>query len=84
MDALPGPIGLEERHQPTIADVSTQVDALIAAIYLRQSLDKTGEGDAVDRQREDAIKLAKLRGWDVARIEMDNDTRGRQTPPSRL
>jgi site-specific DNA recombinase len=45
-----------------------------AAIYLRQSLDKSGEGAAVEQQREDAVKLAQFRGWDVARVEVDNDT----------
>src|SRR4249919_754625 len=43
------------------------------AIYLRQSLDKSGEGAAVDRQREDAETLARLRGWEVVRVEIDND-----------
>jgi site-specific DNA recombinase len=46
---------------------------LQAAVYLRQSLDKTGEGAAVERQREDALSLAKIRGWEVVMIEMDND-----------
>ena len=44
-----------------------------AAIYLRQSMDRTGEGLAVDRQRSDAETLVKLRGWDVVRVEVDND-----------
>jgi DNA invertase Pin-like site-specific DNA recombinase len=45
-----------------------------AVIYLRQSLDRTGEEFAVDRQRTDALALAKVRGWSVVRIEIDNDT----------
>jgi site-specific DNA recombinase len=44
------------------------------ALYLRQSLDKTGEGAAVDRQRQDATKLAQQRGWDIIRVEVDDDT----------
>jgi site-specific DNA recombinase len=45
-----------------------------AAIYLRQSLDKTGEGAAVERQREDTQAVANRRGWEVVRTEVDNDT----------
>jgi DNA invertase Pin-like site-specific DNA recombinase len=44
-----------------------------AAIYLRQSFDKTGEELAVDRQRDDALKLAERRDWNVVRVEIDND-----------
>ncbi|MBB1482350.1 recombinase family protein [Tessaracoccus sp. MC1865] len=43
-----------------------------AAIYLRVSLDATGEGLAVDRQREDCHKLAKARGWRVVGEFVDN------------
>ncbi|MDC7804903.1 recombinase family protein [Sphingomonas sp. BLCC-B65] len=42
------------------------------AIYLRISLDQTGEGLAVARQREDALDLANLKGWDVVDIYQDN------------
>lgn len=34
-----------------------------AAVYLRQSLDRTGEGLAVARQREDCLRLCAERGW---------------------
>jgi site-specific DNA recombinase len=44
-----------------------------AAVYLRQSMDRTGEGLAVDRQRIDAETLARFRGWQVVRVEVDND-----------
>jgi DNA invertase Pin-like site-specific DNA recombinase len=45
-----------------------------AGVYLRQSLDRTGEGLAVARQREDNVALAKRKGWgDVIEYE-DNDT----------
>ncbi|WP_166874467.1 recombinase family protein [Salinibacterium sp. ZJ450] len=36
-----------------------------AAVYLRISLDQTGEGLAIDRQREDCYAIAKERGWEV-------------------
>jgi len=42
-------------------------------VYVRQSSDKTGEGAAVERQREDALSLARVRGWEVVRVEVDND-----------
>lgn len=42
-------------------------------MYLRQSLDRTGEGLAVARQREDCLKLCDLRGWEPREYE-DNDT----------
>ncbi|MGE9806929.1 recombinase family protein [Janibacter sp. G1551] len=43
-----------------------------AAIYLRISLDATGEGLAVDRQREDCYRLAEFRGWTVIGEYVDN------------
>lgn len=43
-----------------------------AAAYLRQSLDRTGEGLAVERQREDCLKLCEQKGWDVTEY-VDND-----------
>jgi site-specific DNA recombinase len=45
-----------------------------AVVYLRQSLDRHGTGAAVDRQREDAEKLAALRGWTIVATHTDNDT----------
>jgi DNA invertase Pin-like site-specific DNA recombinase len=47
--------------------------AMRTAVYLRQSLDKTGEGLAVDRQREDCLKLCAERGW-TPNEYVDNDT----------
>jgi hypothetical protein len=35
------------------------------ALYLRVSLDKSGEGLGIERQREDCRKLAEQRGWTV-------------------
>ncbi|SHN62649.1 Site-specific DNA recombinase [Geodermatophilus obscurus] len=48
--------------------------ALRAAIYGRQSLDRTGEGAAVDRQIEDCRRLIDQRGWTLVREPLtDND-----------
>lgn len=44
-----------------------------AAIYARQSLDRTGEGAAVDRQIADCRALAERRGWEVVDVLTDND-----------
>lgn len=42
------------------------------ALYLRQSLDKTGQGLAIDRQRDACVKLAEARGWTVTAEYPDN------------
>lgn len=42
-----------------------------AAVYLRQSLDATGEQLAVTRQREDCLKIARDRGWTVTEEYVD-------------
>lgn len=42
------------------------------AIYLRQSLDATGDQLAVQRQREDCLNIAKQRKWKVAAEFVDN------------
>lgn len=44
-----------------------------AAVYLRQSSDRTGEGLGIDRQREDVERLIAARGWTVAAEFVDND-----------
>jgi site-specific DNA recombinase len=44
------------------------------AIYLRISLDHSGEGLAVERQREDCLALAKARGWEVVGIYEDTQS----------
>jgi DNA invertase Pin-like site-specific DNA recombinase len=44
-----------------------------AVIYLRQSLDNTGEALAVARQRKDCEALADQRGWTVTEVITDND-----------
>lgn len=43
-----------------------------AAVYLRISLDATGEGLAVDRQRDECTRIARARGWEVVREYVDN------------
>jgi DNA invertase Pin-like site-specific DNA recombinase len=42
------------------------------ALYLRQSLDRTGEGLAVDRQRDACRKFAEARGWSIVDEYVDN------------
>ncbi|WP_113700633.1 recombinase family protein [Nonomuraea lactucae] len=43
-----------------------------AAIYLRISLDHTGEGLAVERQRADCERIARERGWKIVATYTDN------------
>lgn len=43
-----------------------------AAVYLRISLDATGEGLAVDRQREACLSIVSARGWNLAGEYVDN------------
>ncbi|MEV4164247.1 recombinase family protein [Nonomuraea dietziae] len=47
-------------------------ETIRAAIYLRISLDQTGEGLAVERQREDCERIARERGWTVVATYTDN------------
>ncbi|OBA81238.1 hypothetical protein A9W99_14475 [Mycobacterium sp. 1164966.3] len=44
-----------------------------AAVYLRQSLDRSGAGLGIDRQREDVRRLIEARGWTLAGEFVDND-----------
>lgn len=43
-----------------------------AAVYLRVSLDSTGEELAVKRQRKDCLEIIEKRGWTVAGEYVDN------------
>jgi site-specific DNA recombinase len=52
-----------------------------AFVYLRQSADREGKGAAVERQREDCLKLCAERGWEVARIFEDNDVSATKSKP---
>ncbi len=45
-----------------------------AVLYLRQSLDPSGAGAAVERQRIDCRALATGQGWTVIDEYVDNDT----------
>lgn len=47
-----------------------------AGLYLRISKDRTGEGLAVDRQRDAGAALIELRGWSLAQEYTDNDITG--------
>ena len=44
-----------------------------AAIYLRLSLDKNGDGLGVERQREDANVIIATRGWTAVGEYVDNN-----------
>src|SRR3954447_9150030 len=44
-----------------------------SVIYARQSLDRSGEGAAVDRQVADCQRVAHQRGWSVVETITDND-----------
>lgn len=57
------------------------VNTLRAFVYLRQSLDRSGSGAAVDRQREDCLKLCAERGWQVLREYVDNDVSASSRKP---
>jgi site-specific DNA recombinase len=43
-------------------------------IYVRQSLDREGDGLAVARQESECRKLCEQRGWNVTEVIIDNDT----------
>lgn len=57
---------------PTDQELLMNATAPRAAIYLRVSLDSTGEELAVKRQREDALAIIKKRGWTLAGEYVDN------------
>lgn len=45
-----------------------------AALYLRQSQDRSGKEEGIERQRSRCAALAELRGWEVVEEYVDNDT----------
>lgn len=54
-----------------------------AAIYARQSLDKSGDALAVSRQVRECRELAESHGWEVVEVYQDNDrsaTTGKPRP----
>jgi site-specific DNA recombinase len=52
--------------------MSPNHDNVRAAIYLRISLDRTGEGAGVDRQRQACTEYLKKQGWELAGEYVDN------------
>lgn len=50
----------------------TTTNALPAAVYLRISLDRSGDGLAVERQREDCRQIAAQRGWNIIEEYVDS------------
>ena len=48
-------------------------DVLLAVIYLRISLDRTGDEAGVRRQQEDNERRCADRGWQVTEVLSDND-----------
>lgn len=56
-----------------ITGLSKYTHGMRAAVYLRQSLDRTGEALAVARQRKDCLKLCEQHGWEPVEY-IDNDT----------
>lgn len=44
-----------------------------AVVYVRISQDRTGEEAGVERQREDCLRRANERGWNVVGVHTDND-----------
>lgn len=55
--------------------------SLRAAIYARQSLDRTGEGAAVSRQLSECRELAERHEWTVAEEYVDNDVSASSRKP---
>lgn len=45
-----------------------------AAVYLRISLDLAGHGLAIERQREDCLKIVESRGWELVGIFEDTQS----------
>jgi site-specific DNA recombinase len=54
-----------------------------AVVYTRISQDRNGDGAGVTRQEADARALAKMRGWTVTSVIVENDTSaaGKKTRP---
>jgi len=44
-----------------------------AVLYLRQSLDRSGEGAAIGRQEAECRELAERHGWEIVKVYTDND-----------
>jgi DNA invertase Pin-like site-specific DNA recombinase len=46
---------------------------MTTALYLRQSLHRDHDEQAIDRQRKDLEALCAARGWTDAKVYSDND-----------
>lgn len=56
-------------------------------VYLRQSLDTSGDELAISRQREECLKLCRAKGWTSVTEYVDNDrsaTNGKKRPAYQL
>lgn len=53
-------------------NASRHAQPIRAAVYLRISLDRAGDHLAVDRQREDCLRIIAERGWTLAEEYVDN------------
>lgn len=65
------------------ADTLIGMDIPRAAIYARQSLDRSGEAMAVTRQIAECRELAERNGWTIVEVYQDNDrsaTSGKPRP----
>ena len=58
-------------------------EATRCVLYLRVSLDATGEGLAIERQREECRRIAEVRGWTVLREYVDNSRSATSTKKAR-
>jgi site-specific DNA recombinase len=59
------------RTKKPSASTSSTVGSKRAALYLRMSQDRTGEGAGLERQEEACRALALARGWDVVAVCQD-------------
>lgn len=56
---------------------------VVASLYMRMSLDRTGEGLGVERQEKECRELCERMGFEVGKVYTDNDisaTKGRVRP----
>ncbi|MFP5368274.1 MAG: recombinase family protein, partial [Actinomycetes bacterium] len=52
-----------------------------AAIYMRISLDSTGQGLGIERQREACLRHAEYKGWEVVGEYVDNYVSATKSKP---
>lgn len=61
-----------ELHHITLLCDNLNMEEKKAAIYLRISLDQTGEGLAVERQKQDCLAIAEAKGYEIVEIYSDS------------